>query len=40
MNDLPNCFSNCELRMFADDTHLIYEDNATSNIESCLSEDL
>ena len=40
MNDLPNCFSNCELRMFADDTHLIYADNDTSNIESCLSEDL
>ena len=26
--------------MFADDTHLIYADNDTSNIESCLSEDL
>ena len=26
--------------MFADDTHLIYVDNDTSNIESCLSEDL
>ena len=40
MNDLPNCLSNCEPRMFADDTHLTYADNDTSNIESCLSEDL
>ena len=24
INDLPNCLSNCEPRMYADDTHLTY----------------
>ena len=40
MNDLPNCLSNYEPRMFAGDIHLTYADNDVSNIESCLSEDL
>ena len=30
INDLPNCLSNCEPRMYADDTHLTYaSDNTT-----------
>ena len=40
MNDLPNCLSHCEPRMYADDTHLTYADNNVGSIESCLSEDL
>ena len=40
MNDLPNCLSNYEPRMFAVDIHLIYVDSDVGNIESRLSEDL
>ena len=37
INDLPNCLSNCEPRMYADDTHLTY---ASYNIQTSLNEDL
>ena len=37
INDLPNCLSNCEPRMYADDTHLTY---ASNNIQTSLNEDL
>ena len=40
INDLPNCLSNCEPRMFAGDIHLTYADSDVGNIESRLSEDL
>ena len=40
INDLPNCLSHWEPRMYADDTHLTYADNNVGSIESCLSEDL
>ena len=40
INELPNCLSNCEPRMCADDRHLTYADNDWGNIESSLSEDL
>ena len=40
INDLPNCLSHCEPRMYADDTHLTYADNNARSIQSCLSEDL
>ena len=40
INDLSNCLSHCEPRMYVDDTHLIYADNEVGSIESCLSEDL
>ena len=40
INDLPNCLSNCEPRMYADDTHLTYADNNLENIQLCLNEDL
>ena len=38
INDLPNCLSHCEPRIYADDTHLAYADNNVGSIESCLSE--
>ena len=40
INDLPNCLSHREPRMYADDTHLTYADNNVCSTESCLSEDL
>ena len=40
INDLPNCLSNCEPRMYADNMYLASADNYGGNIESCFSEDL
>ena len=40
INDLPNCLSNCEPRMYADDTHLTYASNNIHNIQPSLKEDL
>ena len=40
INDLPNCLTNCQPRMYADDTHLTYAGVSTDNIESCLNNDL
>ena len=40
INDLPNCFSNCKPRMYADDTHLTYASSNLENIQFCLNEDL
>ena len=40
INDLPNCLSNCEPRMYADDTHLTYASNNIHNIQTSLKEDL
>ena len=40
INDLPNCLSNCEPRMYADDTNLTYASNNVHNIQISLNEDL
>ena len=40
INDLPNCLSNCQSRMYADDTHLTYAGFSADNIQSCLNDDL
>ena len=39
-NDLPNCLSNCEPRMYADDTHLTYAGDNADNIQLHLNQDL
>ena len=40
INDLPNCLSHSQPRMFADDTHLTLADNDITKIESNLNDDL
>ena len=40
VNDLPNCLSNCEPRMYADDTHLTYAGDNADNIQLHLNQDL
>ena len=40
INDLPNCLSDSQPRMFADDTHLTYADNDICSIEASLNQDL
>ena len=40
INDLANCLSNCEPRMYADDTHLTNASNNIHNIQTSLNEDL
>ena len=40
INDLPNCLSNCEPRMYADDTHLTCAGDNADNIQSRLNQDL
>ena len=40
INDLPNCLSVSQLRMYADDTHLTYADNDICSIEASLNQDL
>ena len=40
INDLPNCLSNCEPRMYADNTPLTYASNNIHNIQTSLNEDL
>ena len=40
INDLPNCLSNCQARMYADDIHLTYAGFSADNIQSCLNDDL
>ena len=36
INDLANCLSNCEPRMYADDTHLTYASNNIHNSQTSL----
>ena len=38
VNDIPNCLSNSQSRMYADDTHLTYAD--IGSIEASLNQDL
>ena len=40
INDLPNCLSNCEPRMYADDTHLTYAGDCVDSLQLCLNLDL
>ena len=40
INDLPNCLSNCEPRMYADDTHLTYAGDFVDNLQLYLNLDL
>ena len=40
INDLPNCHSHSQPRMFADDTHLTFADNDITKIERHLNDDL
>ena len=40
INDLPNCLSKCQSRMYADDTPLTYAGFSTDSIQSCLNDDL
>ena len=40
INDLPNCLSNSQPRMHADDTHLTYADNDICSLEASLNHDL
>ena len=40
INDLPNCLSNPQPRMYADDTHLTYANNDICAIEASLNQDL
>ena len=40
INDLPNCLSNCESRMYADDTHLTYAGDCVDNLQLYLNQDL
>ena len=40
INDLPNCLSHSELRMYAEDTHLTYSYDNIHSIQSSLNEDL
>ena len=36
INDLPNCLSNCEPRMYADDIHLTYAGDCVDNLHLYL----
>ena len=40
INDLPNCLSDSQSRMYVDDTHLPYANNAICFIEASLNQDL
>ena len=40
INDLPNCLSNCESRMYVDNTHLTYASDNIDNIQLRLNQDL
>ena len=40
INDLPNCLSNAEPRMYADDTHISFASNNIDNINTVINVDL
>ena len=39
INDLLNCLSNSQPRMYVDDTHLTYADNEIFSLEASLNQD-
>ena len=40
INDLPNCLTNVQYRMYADDKHLTFASNNLAHRERALNEDL
>ena len=40
INDLPNCLTNVQYRMYADDTHLTFGSNNVAHRERALNEHL
>ena len=40
INDLPNCISHCQPRMYADDTHLTFASDNVDSINHFLNQDL
>ena len=40
INDLPNCLSNCEPRMYADETHLTHAGDCVDNLQLYFNLDL
>ena len=40
INDLPNCLTSCQPRMYADDTHITYAGVDVNSIQSNLNHDL
>ena len=40
INDLPNCLTSCQTRMYADDTHITYTDVDVNSIQSNLNHDI
>ena len=40
INDLPNCHTNVQYRIYADDTHLTFAGNNVAHLERALIEDL
>ena len=40
INDLPNCLSFCQPRMYADDTHITYASADLHSMQSSLNRDL
>ena len=40
INDLPNCLTSCQSRMYADDTHITYADVDVNSIQLNLNHDL
>ena len=40
INDLPNCLTSCQPRMYADDTHITYADVDVNSIQLNLNHDL
>ena len=40
VNDLPNCLTSCQPRMYADDTHISYADVDINSIQLNLNHDL
>ena len=40
INDLPNCLSFCQPRMYADDTHITYSSADLHSMQSSLNRDL
>ena len=40
INDLPNCLSFCQPRMYADDTHITYASTDLHSMQSSLNRDL
>ena len=40
INDLPNCLTSCQPRMYADDTHITYADGDVNSTQLNLNHDL